>query len=130
MPVAEPGAAAFFAALRQQHDLAALATSPLAQLRGVRRLAATRYAGCELAAGLALRDLLQEAIEAVRAELAPVPGEPPRRREERLALEAIARGTSVAATARAMGISPTAQRYRDLYRLRYLLARLFLERAG
>ena len=112
------------AALRRRRD-PALAGSPLARLPGVRRRAEARFAGREHAAGLALREVLEEALALVAAELAALPATPAADRD-RAALAALARAGCLAGAARELGIARNSYRYQGLVAVRARLARAVL----
>ena len=111
-------------------DLPALDAHPLAQLPGVQQRAKRDYAVAPFAAGLALHDILQETVTAVRRELAPRAGETVRHHDWREGFEALLDGRSMSAAARALGLRSNAHRSRNLYGGRDLFVRRFLEIAG
>ena len=111
-------------------DPAMLDAHPLAQLPGVQVRARRDYPGAPFAAGLALRDTLQETVTAVRRELAPRTGETLRQHDWRAGFEALLDGRSMSAAARALGLRSNAHRSRNLYGGRDLFVRRFLEMAG
>lgn len=94
-----------------------------------RSLAATAYRDAPDAAGLALRDLLDQTVAAMLAELEAAPGEPDRMGEERAALLVLAAGGSVRDAVRQLGYAAHSAGTERLYTLRGQLLRRLLERA-
>ena len=127
-PAAEriPASRAFFAALRLRKDPKALDDSPLTQLRAVRERAAAIYRREPHAAGLALRDLLDQAIAA--EDMSDFP-ELSTRSDARMVVEVLAAGGSLAEAMRRLGIPPTSARARRLHALRDHFFHRFLQRA-
>ncbi len=118
-------------AVRNREDTEVLARSPLVTLSSIQERARLAYPRQPLGAGLALRDFVAECIAAAEADVAgAVPPVVERADDQRAVLDALLEGRTIASAAKLLGIPTSSQRFRNLYRVRYLLVRHFLQETG
>lgn len=118
-------------AVRNREDTDVLARSPLATLSRIQEHARLAYPRQPLGVGFALRDFVVECIAAAEADVTSAfPAGPDRADDQRAVLAALLEGRTIASTAKLLGIPTSSQRFRNLYRVRYLLVRHFLQEAG